>query len=184
VGGAGLPQVTAVDDCADAAVEHGVTTIADGGIRNSGDAVKALMAGADAVMLGGYFAGTEEAPGETVEIVGRRFKRSHGMATGAANAARGDKDADVDVDEGVAGLGEYRGPLADAVAEFAAGIRSGLSYCGGHTIEEARANATFVRAAASAREREGAHSVVRSVEDLVESEPADDGDGLSVGVSD
>lgn len=156
VAGAGVPQLTAVDDCATAARERGATTIADGGVRSSGDAVKALMAGADAVMMGSLFAGTDEAPGELVERDGDRYKRSRGMATTAAAEARTDKSADVAADEGVEGLTPYGGPLADVAAEFAAGIRSGLSYCGGHSIPEARENAEFVRVAPGAKEREGA----------------------------
>jgi len=158
VAGAGVPQLTAVDDCADAAAEHGVTVCADGGIRTSGDAVKALMAGADTVMMGSLFAGTEEAPGEVVEVDGLRYKRSRGMATTAAAQRREDKDADVGADEGVEGLTPYKGPVAGVAEEFCAGIRSGLSYCGGHTIEAARERAEFVRVAASAKEREGAHT--------------------------
>ncbi|ELZ09302.1 GMP reductase [Halovivax asiaticus JCM 14624] len=157
VAGAGVPQLTAVDDCAEAAEEYGVRTIADGGIRCSGDAVKALLAGADAVMMGSLFAGTAEAPPATVEIDGTRYKRSRGMATTAANEARTDTDELPDADEGVEGLTEYRGPLVDVAAEFAAGIRSGLSYAGGHTIADARESAEFIRVAQSARDREGAH---------------------------
>jgi len=158
VAGAGVPQLTAVDDCADAAGEAGVTICADGGIRTSGDAVKALMAGADTVMLGSLFAGTAEAPGATVEVDGDRYKRARGMATTAAAEERDDKEEDVDADEGVESLTPYKGPVADVVEEFCAGIRSGLSYCGGHTIPEARENAEFVRVAASAKEREGFHA--------------------------
>jgi IMP dehydrogenase len=159
VAGAGVPQLTAVDDCADRAREAGVRTIADGGIRSSGDAVKALMAGADAVMLGGMFAGTVEAPGELVERDGQRYKRSRGMATTAANVDRPEAEAaPPGADEGVEALTPVVGSVTDVVEELAAGMRSGLSYCGGHTIEEARERATFVRVAASAREREGAHS--------------------------
>jgi IMP dehydrogenase len=157
VAGAGVPQLTAVSDCAAAADECGVTTVADGGIRSSGDAAKALVAGADAVMLGSMFAGTEEAPGAVVEVEGARYKRSRGMATTAAADDRSDKEGEVGADEGVEALTPYKGPLADLVAEFAAGVRSGLSYCGAHTLAEARANGEFVRVAASAREREGAH---------------------------
>jgi IMP dehydrogenase len=159
VTGAGVPQLTAVSDCAGVAREHGVSLVADGGVRASGDVVKALTAGADAVMLGGLFAGTDEAPGELLERDGRRYKRSRGMATTAANERRSDKAtaaAAPDVDEGVEGLTEYRGPLADVVAELAAGVRSGLSYCGGHSIEAARERAEFVRVAPDARDREGA----------------------------
>ncbi|WP_336343811.1 guanosine monophosphate reductase [Halalkalicoccus ordinarius] len=159
VAGAGVPQLTAVDDCAERAHELGVPIVADGGIRCSGDAVKALMAGADTVMMGSLFAGTAEAPGELIERDGRQYKRSRGMATTAANERRTDKDEGAPAaDEGVEGLIEYKGPVAEITAEFAAGIRSGLSYCGGHTIPEARSNAEFVRVAPSAREREGAHS--------------------------
>lgn len=158
VAGAGVPQLTAVERCADAAARLEMPVIADGGIRSSGDAVTALMAGADTVMLGSLFAGTEQSPGEVVEIDGERYKRSRGMATTAANEARTDKDTDgPDADEGVEGLTPYSGDLRDLVDRFAAGLRSGLSYCGGHTIPEARANAEFIAVEASAREREGAH---------------------------
>ncbi len=158
VAGVGVPQLTAVDDCADAAKELDVTICADGGIRTSGDAVKALMAGADTVMLGSLFAGTEEAPSDVVVVDGTRYKRSRGMATTTAAEKRDDKENNVRADEGVEALTPYKGPAADVVAEFCAGIQSGLSYCGGHTIGEARQNAEFIRVAASAKEREGYHS--------------------------
>ncbi|ADB61912.1 GMP reductase [Haloterrigena turkmenica DSM 5511] len=158
VAGAGVPQLTAVDDCAEAAEALDVTICADGGIRTSGDAVKALMAGADTVMMGSLFAGTEEAPGAVVEVDGTRYKRSRGMATTTAAEKRDDKEEDVRADEGVEALTPYKGPVADVVAEFCAGIQSGLSYCGGHTIPEAREKAEFIRVAASAKEREGYHA--------------------------
>jgi IMP dehydrogenase len=158
VAGAGVPQLTAVDDCATAAAELDVTICADGGIRTSGDAVKALMAGADTVMLGSLFAGTEEAPGAVVEVEGTRYKRSRGMATTAAAEDRDDKAVDVDADEGVEALTPYKGPVGDVAGEFCAGIRSGLSYCGGHTIPAARENAEFVRVAPGAKDREGFHA--------------------------
>ncbi|MEF8843351.1 MAG: guanosine monophosphate reductase [Haloarculaceae archaeon] len=157
VAGAGVPQLTAVDDCADAAAAHGVRTVADGGIRSSGDAVKALMAGADTVMMGSLFAGTDEAPMPVVEVDGERYKRSRGMATTAAAEGRSDKESTPGADEGVEALTPYEGSLADVVREFCAGIRSGLSYCGGHTVPEARERAEFVRVAPSAMELEGAH---------------------------
>ncbi|MCU4718765.1 guanosine monophosphate reductase [Halapricum hydrolyticum] len=160
VAGAGVPQLTAVDDCSDAAASLDVSIIADGGIRTSGDAVKALMAGADTVMMGSLFAGTEEAPTEIVEVDGTRYKRSRGMATTAANEKRSDKETDAaapDADEGVEALTEYKGQLVDVAGEFAAGIRSGLSYVGGHTIEQARERAEFIRVAPGAKDREGAH---------------------------
>jgi IMP dehydrogenase len=157
VAGAGVPQLTAVSDCAEVARDLGITTIADGGIRTSGDAVKALMAGADTVMMGSLFAGAEESPGTVIEREGIRYKRSRGMATTAAANARTDKDEKPRADEGVEGLTPYKGPVAEVVAEFCAGIQSGLSYCGGRTIPEARERAEFIRVAPSAQEREGAH---------------------------
>ena len=126
-------------------------------VRNSGDAVKALMAGADTLMMGSLFAGTDEAPMPVVEVDGERYKRSRGMATTAAAEGRSDKTSTPSADEGVEALTPYKGPLADVVREFCAGIRSGLSYCGGHTIPEAREWAEFVRVAPSAKELEGAH---------------------------
>ncbi|UWG46385.1 IMP dehydrogenase/GMP reductase [Halanaeroarchaeum sp. HSR-CO] len=158
VAGAGVPQLTAIDDCAAAAADLDVTICADGGIRTSGDAVKALMAGADTVMLGSLFAGTEEAPGRIVEVQGTRYKRSRGMATTAAAEDRDDKANNVTADEGVEALTPYKGPVGTVVEEFQAGIRSGLSYCGGHTIDDARERAEFIRVAASAQEREGFHA--------------------------
>ncbi|AJF27635.1 inosine-5-monophosphate dehydrogenase (plasmid) [Haloarcula sp. CBA1115] len=158
VAGAGVPQLTAVDDCATAAEDLDVTICADGGIRTSGDAVKALMAGADTVMLGSLFAGTEEAPGAVVEVDGTRYKRSRGMATTAAAEDRDDKQNNVSADEGVEALTPYKGSVAVVAEEFCAGIRSGLSYCGGHTIVAARDKAEFIRVAQSAKEREGFHT--------------------------
>ena len=160
VAGAGVPQLTAVDDCADAAEDLGIPVVADGGIRSSGDAVKALMAGADTVMMGSLFAGTEETPPEIVEVDGERYKRSRGMATTAAAEARSDKDdadENIGADEGVEGFTEYKGPLGDVAEEFCAGIRSGLSYCGGHTTEAVRETAEFIRVEQAAKDREGAH---------------------------
>jgi IMP dehydrogenase len=112
------------------------------------------------VMMGSLFAGTEETPPEIVDVDGWKYKRSRGMATTAANEKRSDKDTDdanAGADEGVEGLTEYKGPLEDVASEFAAGIRSGLSYCGGHTIDAAREKAEFIAVDTSAKEREGAH---------------------------
>lgn len=158
VAGAGVPQLTAVDDCAPVAESMGVTLCADGGIRTSGDAVKALMAGADTVMMGSLFAGTDEAPSQIVEVGGEKYKQSRGMATTAAADNRNDKEADVRADEGVEALTPYKGSLENVVEEFCAGIQSGLSYCGGHTIAAARRKAEFIRVAESAKEREGYHT--------------------------
>ena len=161
VTGFGVPQFTAVERCAAAADEHGVKTIADGGVQSSGDAVKALLAGADAVMMGGFFAGCDEAPGEVIEIDGERYKRSRGMSTAAAAEDRGDKAADVDADEGVEAVTGYVGPVAPHLEEFAAGIRSGLSYAGAHDLSTARENAEFVQVEATTTYRSGAHGFAR-----------------------
>ena len=162
VTGFGVPQFTAVERCAAAAEECGVTTIADGGIRGSGDAVKALLAGADAVMMGGFFAGCSESPGEIVEIDGDRYKRSRGMSTAAAAEDREDKDGEVKADEGVKAVTEYAGPVEPRIEEFVAGIRSGLSYAGAHDLETARENAEFMRVNETTRSRNGAHGFARS----------------------
>lgn len=156
VTGFGVPQFTAVKRCAEAAREHGVTTIADGGIRSSGDAVKALLVGTDAVMMGGFFAGCAESPGEVIEIDGQRYKRSRGMSTAAAAEDREDKDESIEAEEGVEAITEYGGPVQPRLAEFCAGIRSGLSYGGGHDLETARENAEFVEIRKTT-ERNSAH---------------------------
>ncbi|WP_254841277.1 guanosine monophosphate reductase [Natronomonas marina] len=161
VTGFGVPQFTAVERCAAAADEHGVTTIADGGITSSGDAVKALLAGADAVMMGGFFAGCAEAPGEIVEIDGQRYKRSRGMSTAAAAEDRDDKEVDVDADEGVEAVTDFTGPVGPRLEEFTAGIRSGLSYAGAHDLETARHNAEFMEVKGTVERRNGAHGFAR-----------------------
>lgn len=162
VTGAGVPQLTAVADCAEAAADYDVDVIADGGIRTSGDIAKALAAGANAVMIGGLFAGTTEAPGELIEREGEQYKRSRGMASQEANAERADA-IEVLAPEGVSGLTPYRGDLADLLAELAAGTRSGISYCGAASIDGARANAEFVANPAGAKRREGAHGDVGEI---------------------
>ncbi|MEF8771792.1 guanosine monophosphate reductase [Halodesulfurarchaeum sp.] len=139
VAGAGVPQLTAVSDAAEAAANLDISIIADGGIRNSGDAVKALMAGADTVMMGRFFAGTVESPNAIVERDAEEDKRSRGMATTAASNERTDKDgAEPTADEGVEALTPLSGPLESVTTEFLAGIRSGLSYVGGESIPDAR----------------------------------------------
>ncbi|APE95855.1 guanosine monophosphate reductase [Halodesulfurarchaeum formicicum] len=158
VAGAGVPQLTAVSDAAEAAADLDVRIIADGGIRNSGDATKALLAGADTVMMGRFFAAMKESPGEIVEVDGEQYTRSRGMATTAANDARTDKEnSEPTADEGVEALTPLAGPLAEVTTEFLAGIRSGLSYVGAATIPAARDRAEFIQVAPGARRREGAH---------------------------
>ncbi|MBN2309826.1 MAG: IMP dehydrogenase [Candidatus Hydrogenedentes bacterium] len=152
VAGAGMPQLTAVLDVASAASKSGVPVIADGGIRYSGDIVKAIAAGADSVMIGSLFAGTEESPGETVLYEGRTYKVHRGMGSVKA-MARGsktrylqfEKDPAKFVPEGVEGRVPFRGSLASYVHQLVGGLRSGMGYCGCHTIEELKRDARFVR---------------------------------------
>jgi len=154
VAGVGVPQVTAVYDVAEVAAQHGVPVIADGGITSSGDVAKAIAAGADAVMLGGMLAGTEETPGEVIFVQGERFKSYRGMGSLGAMKARGfSKDRyfqgdveDVDklVPEGIEGRVPYKGPLAGVLHQIVGGLRQAMGYCGAPTIE-ALQRAQFVR---------------------------------------
>ena len=161
VAGVGVPQLTAISD-ARAGVGDDAAIIADGGVRNPGDAVKALVAGADAVMFGREFAATYEAPGEVVEKDGREMKKTRGMSTSEANEDRPDTDTNIpDVDEGVSAYTPIDGSVEDVVTRYCGGLRSGFSYCGGHSVEEARENTTFIEVNDGARLREGAHGVYR-----------------------
>lgn len=150
IAGIGVPQVTAVMDCAEQADKLGKRIIADGGIKYSGDIVKALGAGASAVMLGSLFAGTEETPGEIEIFQGRSYKVYRGMGSLSAMAA-GSKDryfqanAKKLVPEGVEGRVPYRGSLADVIFQLMGGLRSGMGYCGMENIEKLRHNAQFVK---------------------------------------
>ena len=153
VAGVGVPQITAVDFVANAIHTSGVGIIADGGIRYSGDIIKALAAGADCVMLGGLFAGTEEAPGEVVLFQGRSYKSYRGMGSLAAMQA-GSRDryfqdaennAEKLVPEGIEGRVAYKGPVGSVVHQLEGGIRSGMGYCGCVTIAELHARAEFVQ---------------------------------------
>ena len=137
-------------DCAEEADKYGKRIIADGGIKYSGDIVKALGAGASAVMLGSMLAGTKESPGETEIFQGRRFKTYRGMGSLAAMAA-GSRDRYFQdnavklVPEGVEGRVPYRGELSDIIFQLAGGIRSGMGYCGMKTVEDLRTKAQFVK---------------------------------------
>lgn len=153
VAGVGVPQITAVDFVANAIHASGVGVIADGGIRYSGDIIKALAAGADCVMLGGLFAGTEEAPGEVVLFQGRSYKSYRGMGSLAAMQA-GSRDryfqdaennAEKLVPEGIEGRVPYKGPVGSVVHQLEGGIRSGMGYCGCASIAELHARAEFVQ---------------------------------------
>lgn len=150
VAGVGVPQITAVYDCATEARKHGKTIIADGGIKYSGDIVKALAAGGHAVMLGSLLAGVSESPGETEIYQGRRFKVYRGMGSVGA-MEKGSKDRYFQEDnkkfvpEGIEGRIPYKGPLSDTIYQLVGGIRSGMGYCGTANLEQLRENAQFVR---------------------------------------
>ncbi len=150
VAGVGVPQITAVYDCATEARNLGITIIADGGIKYSGDIVKALASGGHAVMLGSLLAGTSESPGETEIYQGRRFKVYRGMGSVGA-MEKGSKDRYFQEDnkkfvpEGIEGRTPYKGPLSDTIYQLVGGIRSGMGYCGTANLEELRENTQFVR---------------------------------------
>ena len=150
VAGIGVPQLTAIMDCAEMADKYGKRIIADGGIKYSGDMVKALAAGASAVMVGSMLAGTLESPGEVELYQGRSYKIYRGMGSlGAMNAGSNDRyfqeNAKKFVPEGVEGRVPYRGSVADIVYQMKGGIRAGMGYCGKATIEELRTSSEFVR---------------------------------------
>ncbi len=150
VAGVGVPQLTAVYDCATEARKHGIPVIADGGIKYSGDMVKALATGAHVVMLGSMFAGVAESPGETEIYQGRQFKVYRGMGSVGA-MEKGSKDRYFQegnkklVPEGIEGRVPYKGPLADTVHQLVGGLRAGMGYCGAQDLEFLRENAQFVR---------------------------------------
>ena len=150
VAGIGVPQITAVYDCAKVAAEYGIPVIADGGIKFSGDIPKAIAAGADVVMLGSLFAGTEESPGEIVMYQGRSFKVYRGMGSTAAMEA-GSKDRYFQNDtkkfvpEGVEGRVPYRGYLKDIIYQLVGGLKAGMGYCGTGSIEDLKTNGKFMR---------------------------------------
>ncbi|ANA80258.1 inosine-5'-monophosphate dehydrogenase [Paenibacillus vortex V453] len=150
IAGIGVPQITAIYDCATVAKEYGVPIIADGGIKYSGEITKAIAAGASAVMLGSMFAGTEESPGEAEIYQGRRFKAYRGMGSLAA-MKQGSKDRyfqDDDkklVPEGIEGRVAYKGPLADTIHQLIGGLRSGMGYCGTQNLDELRNDTQFIR---------------------------------------
>ncbi|MFS0749705.1 IMP dehydrogenase [Oceanobacillus sp. 1P07AA] len=152
VAGVGVPQITAVHDCALAAAEYGVPVIADGGIKYSGDIVKALAAGAHAVMIGSMFAGVSESPGETEIFQGRQYKVYRGMGSvGAMEAGSKDRYFQSEsenkklVPEGIEGRVAYKGPLSDTFHQLVGGLRSGMGYCGTKTIEDLRNDGQFIR---------------------------------------
>ena len=152
--GSGVPQLTAVMDCAKIGKDHGIPIISDGGTRTSGDATKALAAGASSVMVGSMLGGTDESPGTVLTKNGKRFKVYRGMASLAASIGRKSKetgsislDDDLNdfVAEGVEAMVPYKGTVTDILKQLTGGVRSGLSYCGAHTIPQMQENAEFIK---------------------------------------
>ena len=167
IAGVGVPQVTAIYDAAAVAREYGKTIIADGGIKYSGDIVKALAAGGNAVMLGSMFAGTDEAPGETEIFQGRKFKTYRGMGSIAA-MKNGSSDryfqgsvneANKLVPEGIEGRVAYKGAAADIVFQMIGGIRSGMGYCGAASLKELHDNAQFIEMSGAGLKESHPHDV-------------------------
>ena len=154
VTGSGVPQLTAVIDCAKVGKDNDIPIISDGGTRNSGDATKALAAGASSVMIGSMLGGTDESPGSLLTKNGKRFKVYRGMASLAASLGRKSKetgyvsledDLNDYIAEGVEAMVPYKGSITDILKQLTGGIRSGLSYCGAHSIPQMQENAEFIK---------------------------------------
>lgn len=167
VAGVGVPQLTAVAQCAEVADKYDISIIADGGIKFSGDIAKAIGAGARVVMIGSLFAGTKEAPGEVILYQGRSYKVYRGMGSLGA-MKKGSKDryfqSDVEekklVPEGIEGMVPYRGPLADTIHQLVGGLRAGMGYCGAANIEEMRKKARFVKITSAGLKESHVHDVI------------------------
>ena len=167
VAGVGVPQISAIDDCARVAFERDIPIVSDGGIKFSGDIVKALAAGASTVMIGSLFAGTEEAPGEVVLYQGRSYKEYRGMGSLGA-MKRGSRDryfqADQEdsklVPEGIEGRVPYKGALAMNVHQLLGGLRSGMGYLGCHNLKELREKSRFVKITQSGLRESHVHDVI------------------------
>ena len=165
VSGAGVPQITAIAECARAARAAGVPLISDGGIKYSGDISKAIAAGADCVMIGSLFAGTEESPGEVILYQGRTFKSYRGMGSiGAMSQGSSDRYAQEAggklVPEGIEGRVPNKGPLAEMVFQLVGGLRAGMGYCGCRTIGELQERARFLRVSVAALRESHVHDVI------------------------
>ncbi|PWU05304.1 MAG: IMP dehydrogenase [Terriglobia bacterium] len=165
VSGAGVPQMTAISECARAAREAGVPLIADGGIKYSGDITKAIAAGADTVMIGSLLAGTDESPGETILYQGRTFKTYRGMGSmgamsqGTSNRYEQDPSGKL-VPEGIEGRVAAKGPLAELVYQLVGGLRSGMGYCGTRNIGELQEKAHFLRISPAGLRESHVHDVI------------------------
>ncbi len=168
VTGAGVPQITAINECVEAAKGTGVPIIADGGIKFSGDVAKAIASGADSVMIGSLFAGTEEAPGEVILFQGRNFKSYRGMGSiGAMKKGSSDRYAQEGtvsdakyVPEGIEGRVAYKGTIAEMVTQLVGGLRSGMGYTGCRNIHELQNNARFVRITSAGLRESHVHDVI------------------------
>jgi IMP dehydrogenase len=168
VAGVGVPQITAIADCAKALLRTDARVIADGGIKYSGDVPKAIAAGAHTIMVGSLFAGTDEAPGEVILYQGRSYKVYRGMGSlGAMRAGSKDRYFQGDVaseakmvPEGIEGRVPYRGSLSQSLYQLIGGLRAGMGYCGCHTIEELRTRARFVRVTQSGLRESHVHDVI------------------------
>ncbi|TNE92231.1 MAG: IMP dehydrogenase [Deltaproteobacteria bacterium] len=170
VAGVGVPQLTAIQQCSRVAHELGKTIIADGGIKFSGDIAKAIGAGADAVMVGSLFAGTDEAPGETVLLQGRRYKAYRGMGSIDAMKAgssdryfqddKGGSESKKLVPEGIVGRVPYKGPIGDTIYQLMGGLRASMGYCGCPTIAEMQSDAEFVRITSAGLRESHVHDVI------------------------
>lgn len=168
VTGAGAPQLTAIMEAAAALKKSGVPVIADGGIRYTGDLVKAIVAGAACVMAGSVFAGTEESPGETIIYEGRKFKSYRGMGSveamkeGSSDRYFQDVEADIKklVPEGIVGRVPYKGHLSEVVQQFVGGLRAGMGYCGAKDIETLQKKGQFIRITAASMAESHPHDVV------------------------
>jgi IMP dehydrogenase len=167
VAGAGVPQLTAIMEAYSALKPLGVPLIADGGIRYTGDMVKALAAGADSVMMGSIFAGVEESPGETIIYEGRKFKEYRGMgsigamAQGSSDRYFQDVEEDIKklVPEGIEGRVAYKGFLKEVVAQFVGGLRAGMGYCGAPDLETMRSSARFTKITNAGMKESHAHDI-------------------------
>ena len=168
VTGAGVPQITAITDCVNAAKGSGVPVIADGGVKYSGDVIKAIVAGADSVMIGSLFAGTEEAPGEVILFQGRNFKTYRGMGSiGAMKKGSSDRYAQEGtvsdskyVPEGIEGRVAYKGTVAEMVTQLVGGLQSGMGYTGCGNIAELQENAKFIRITNAGLRESHVHDVI------------------------
>jgi len=165
VSGAGVPQITAILECTKAATAAGVPLIGDGGIKYSGDVTKAIAAGADSVMIGGLFAGTDESPGETILYQGRTFKSYRGMGSlGAMGQSAADRysldPSQKMVPEGIEGRVPYKGPLSEMVYQLVGGVKAGMGYCGCATIPELQQRARFLRVTFAGLRESHVHDVI------------------------